>query len=489
MRIKLFFLLTIINNISFAQKEFFAKVNLSSKAGIILSSNAQTPFLIRSNQYGVVPLNSQVFYTSTQIKKEYDSLYTLQKKIKRFGYGYGLEPHINLGKFSQVLIPEAYAKIRYGAFEFYGGRRKEIQGLVDTTGTMGSYIWSGNALPMPKIQIAIPNYTPILKSGLIAVKGNFAHGWFGKGDSVQNVWLHQKSLYGRLGKPNWKIKIYAGLNHQVQWGGYPTIPYFDQASDQTITKYYTDFPTFFKVVTGISLNKNGDGLTQGFSANEALNRAGNHLGTIDLGMEVQSSIGRLMIYRQSIYEDGSLYYLSNIKDGLLGASLKRKEGIIQNICIEYLDTRSQGGFGSSENFISELRGRDNYFNNIIYVDSWNYRGNVIGNPLFNKSQEIKNLNTNGASNNSNYFINNRISAINISMQYKIKNITASTQVINSQNLGNYAFPIERKQFSGSQKILLKYKSLIYSANLAFDWGELRPNNIGMNIVVKKIWNY
>ena len=29
------------------------------------------------------------------------------------------------------------------------------------------------------------------------------------------TYLHQKSLYGRFGKPEWKLKLYGGFNHQV----------------------------------------------------------------------------------------------------------------------------------------------------------------------------------------------------------------------------------------------------------------------------------
>ena len=32
------------------------------------------------------------------------------------------------------------------------------------------------------------------------------------------TYLHQKSLYGRFGKPEWKWKLYGGFNHQVFWG-------------------------------------------------------------------------------------------------------------------------------------------------------------------------------------------------------------------------------------------------------------------------------
>lgn len=60
-----------------------------------------------------------------------------------------------------MIVPEAYLKARWGIFELSGGRRREIVGLLDTTLSTGSYAWSGNALPIPKIQLEIRDYAPI----------------------------------------------------------------------------------------------------------------------------------------------------------------------------------------------------------------------------------------------------------------------------------------------------------------------------------------
>jgi hypothetical protein len=483
----LYILLVLVSLPCFSQQKLLSGLRSEASSGLLVSTNNRTPFLLKANQYGTMPLESQLLYLNAKFKKEYDSLFTIDRKLKKFNVGYELEPHINLGKTSQILLVQAYVKARYGAFEFYAGRRREIQGLVDTSSTMGSYIWSGNALPVPKVEISIPNYTPISKNGLIAIKGNFAHGWFGRGDSVQNVLLHQKSLYAKLGKPTWKIHLFGGFNHQVQWGGYPTVPYYDKISNQMITRYNRDFSSFLNVATGVSLNKNGDGLSQGAPANEALNRVGNHLGTVDIGMEIQTTLGRLILYRQSIYEDGSLYYLSNISDGLFGVSLKTRKGIFQNICLEYLDTRSQGGNGSSGNTISELRGSDNYFRNGIYTDNWTYKRKVIGNSLLSLKNETKERNNEKL--NENYIMNNRLSGINFTIHYTLAHFYGITKIIKTQNLGNYNFPFDKNQFSASQTFYVNFKGVTYSANLAIDQGALRPNNIGIHLAAKKSWNY
>ena len=172
------------------------KIQKEISAGFFLASNTNTPYLLRANQFGTAPFKSGLFFVSPKIYKDYDSLYsTRTKRLRSIDYGFGIEPHMNMGTTNQILIPQAYLKARYRVFEFMVGRRREIMGLVDTNLTMGSYIMSGNALPIPKIEISFQNYVPIAGKGLLSIKGNFAQGWMGSTDSVKKFYLHQKSIY------------------------------------------------------------------------------------------------------------------------------------------------------------------------------------------------------------------------------------------------------------------------------------------------------
>lgn len=471
------------SQLSFSQK-WLKKTRAYSSVGIVAGSDSLAPFLVRSNQYGTLLNTSNFIFVNAGLYKQYDSLYTFNKKLKRFDYGYGFEGHVNLGKIQDFRLPEAFFKVRYGVFELYGGRRKQIQGLVDTTGTMGSYIWSGNAIPLPKVEVSIPNYTPIIGHGLISIKGNFAHGWFGDGDSVKNYWLHQKSFYTRIGKQNWKVKFYGGFNHQVQWGGRPATPFYDPLSNQTITSFGSDFSTFIKVATGVSLSSGSKDWTnqQGVSSAEASNRSGNHLGTVDLGVEIELNKAIVFIYRQNIYEDGSLFYLNNINDGLQGVSFKIKDSkTIKLICIEYLNTTSQGG-SVFLNIKPELRGLDNYFNNGLYKDSWIYKGNVIGNSLLTSQQES----LNNAKQDANTIVNNVIRAINFSIHYKIiDKYNLRTQIINSNNYGTLQNYLPKKQLSISQSLIFNHKNNNIALKLAGDLGQYWHKNIGVYINYKK----
>ena len=349
------------------------------ETGAFVSTAPTNPFWIRSNQYGEVPLEGQVFTIRGSACKDYDS----SARKKKVVFGYGVRGVANFSKNNQLLFSEFYGKARYGAFELYAGRRKELMGLADSTIGSGSFIWSGNALPLPKLQLALVNYTPLLKNGLIAVKGNYAHGWFGSGDSTKNFFLHQKSLYIRVGKPAWRFKVYGGINHQVQWGGRPSVPFLQGRNKALVTHYGSGLQAYIHVVTGISLNQ-GYYTDDGGISGEGGNRLGNHLGTADIALEYETASTKWFLYRQSIYEDGSLFVLSNISDGLLGLAIDFKKGQkgVKKIVLEFLDTSSQGGELKASNrtaFIPEFRGGDDYFNNSTYEEGWKYRTLIADN--------------------------------------------------------------------------------------------------------------
>lgn len=464
------------------------------EASTLLSTSNQTPFGIRSNQYGSIPLDAPALNLRASAHKPYVAN-TVDSTIKhkKLYFGYGVELVSNTSKKTQIILPEAYIKFLYKNFEFYAGRRKEIFGLVDTTLTSGSYIWSGNALPIPKIQLSIPNYKSIISKGLISIKGGYAHGWFDNGE-VRNFYLHQKWFYGRIGRPNWKIKLHGGFNHQVQWGGKPREEYIEPLTGKLITNFGNDFKTYINAVTGISLNQDGDGLgLNGVPINEAWNRAGNHLGTIDFATEINLNNLNLLLYRQSIYDDGSLFYLSNISDGLLGLSIMpkhKKQGILK-FCVEYLNTQNQGGNTGSGNTIPELRGRDNYFNNSIYRNGWTYKGGTNGTPFITPISQVnpelvKSYDL--SQNSDSYLINNRVKAYSFLMYGKYKQIDFLTKLLWSQNLGNYSTAFQANQFSFIQQIKYKLPKYDLISMIGFDKGELYPNQLGILLAIRRTFN-
>src|SRR6218665_456840 len=140
----LILLLCVTYSCSFGQG-IFNKMQYEAQAGVYISSNKVNPFWLHTNQYGIVPLKSGIATFRGAAYKEYDSTQNAAGKLRKFGYGYGANMAVNVGRENSILLPEAFVKLRYNIFELYGGRKKEVFGLVDTTLTSGSYIWSGNA--------------------------------------------------------------------------------------------------------------------------------------------------------------------------------------------------------------------------------------------------------------------------------------------------------------------------------------------------------
>ncbi|WP_055146400.1 capsule assembly Wzi family protein [Jiulongibacter sediminis] len=484
MKYNLFILLLITPVLTYCQNLLR---NNSYQAGLstYLTSGNQLPFWLHSNQYGEVPFEGNVLQVMASAHHEYDSTYSVDQKLNKMALGYGLRANGNVGRVNVLRLTEAYLKGRAGPFEFYAGRRREIVGLVDSTLSSGSYIWSGNALPLPKVQLSIPNYTPILKNKLLNIKGTYAHGWFGSADSVQNYYLHQKTFYARLGKPQWRMKFYAGFNHQVQWGGKPTVPFYDTPTDQTITSFPSDLSTYINVVTGISLNKNLDAgeIKDGIPYNEAFNRAGNHLGTIDIAMDFNTHFGTFMLYRQSIYEDGSLFYLNNISDGLLGLGFKNSR---LGIGLEYLDTRNQGGNTGSGNVIPQLRGFDNYFNNGLYEDGYTYLSRTLGTPFLMPFRQFSS-NVEGSNINPNYLYFNRIKVIYSSLSYWLPNLQAHISYSFIESPGRYGSKQTLKNHSTFLSVLYQKDSMNYQLSVASDIGDFWNSRTGAHLsVIKKL---
>ena len=484
----LFFIASFSN--SYAQSnEIKREIKYTAEAGTILSTNGETPFWLRANQYGIVPNQSPIFTLRGSISSDYKKAITKedQYKLSKFDWGYGLNIVGNVGKENQFLIPEAYVKAKYGAFEIYAGRRKEIVGLVDSTLSSGSYIWSGNALPMPKIQISTPNFVPLpFTKGFLSFKGNYAHGWFENSRTdVKNFYLHQKSLYFRLGKPDWKFHFYGGFNHQVQWGG--ELLYPDPKNLYAVNgKIGSSFNDYTNVVIGRSLGVEGDTTKNGI--NDATNRSGNHLGTIDFGLELNTSNFSVLLYRQSIFEDGSLAYLSNITDGLNGMSINVRKTSdakirLQRVVIEYLNTSSQGGIGSSDNTYSRLRGQDNYFNNSVYRNGWSYNQTSLGTAFINNVSSV-------FSSSSLFFNNTRVEALYLGLTGLInEDVKTEIRLSSSKNGGIYNSSLSQKkqQFSGLFKISKPIRNNIVSLNIAFDSNSIFSSSFCTQIGIKKNW--
>ncbi len=348
-------------------------IHTTVEAQAIISDAGVTPFWMRSLQYGSVPMENPGLVLRAWNGKGYN----LKKK---YDWKYEVEATGWTGIQNDIWLTQAYVSARRGKWELWAGRRKEVYGLGDTTTTGGFYTWSGNAVPMPKIQLGTRDYLNFAK-GWLGVHLTYSHGWFDNQGPTINAYLHQKTLYGRIGKQTSMFNVFGGINHNVSWAGeakYKLGGEWDYFASNLNTYFYVVTVLKDRTILESDSRSSWDELGYQF---------GNHLGSVDLAIKFQSKDIEAMIYRQSMYETGRIASLAIINDGLSGISLKIKKSlIIDKIGIEYLYTANQGNYTSG---IAQFLGLvdthkteiESYFNH-GGRGPWKYWNKSLGSPIF-----------------------------------------------------------------------------------------------------------
>lgn len=423
----LFFLLILLILSTQTKAQIRDNIKLEAELQTTVTSGNTIPFWMRSNQFGSIPPEGASGSLLIRSSKPYNTSNTNNSiHNKLFDWGYGFEGRANGGNKSNLNLIEAYAKFRLGAFQLQGGRNKDVMGLNgDSSLSSGNFSVSGNALGIPKIELSIPEYYTIpVFNGLFSIKGNFAHGWLGKlKDSKESSYLHQKSLYVRIGKPQGKLKLYGGANHQAFWGNEKDLygPDFDLSGLETL--HY------------VALGKTYKGKGVGRS------KIGNQIGSLDLGLEYNFDKYKIMLYRQNFYDVGALAKLANIADGLNGLSIENKVRNNNKLfrwkkaLLEFFYSKDQAGYPWSKKTKS---GDEDYYNNAFYRNGWSYYGQGLGNPLITVRTDAR---EGQASKSSDYFINNRVIAIHLGMEGEIAKWTFSTKITQSWNYGTFGTSI------------------------------------------------
>lgn len=448
------------------------KIGYRTTVGVAAGSSIHTPFWLRANQYDVMPLHYPAIVASAGIFQDYSK--------KKWGWGYGLDVWANGGKSNRVILPELYIKSKYQKLELKAGRWRQVVGLVgDTLLTSGSYILSGNSVPLPMVSLGLRDYVPLF-GGVLRFKLSISHGWFDGNPVVRKHFLHQKTAYIKFGKDKWPLHIIGGFNHNVQWGGKIVTSNRWSVGRQNPQ----DWVDYWFVFTGKRLPTFGYVDPTKYDVIDRGNRVGNHLGSIDLALDIKMSGTKLMIYRQFLYDDGSLFYKANIRDGLNGISVRFKyesesSFYITNVLAEFLNTSNQGG----SRFRGAVRGRDNYFNHPQF-EGWVYMGNTIGTPFITpKGQTGSNLPDPGV---YKYADNNRVKLVHLGVAGNFYRSSFMLKVSYSKNLGTYdtPFPPGINQFSGLIDLQTPFKAarlglLTAKLSIATDLGKLYPRSSGL----------
>lgn len=483
--------LVLLPRLIIGQQGVFSPTDVVTQTGFYLSTSRQTPYLNRTNQYGLAPVEAQTWFLNAAVHRKYDSTYTENKKLHPWGYSYGFEAHANLGGKNSLLLPTAHISGRYKGVELYIGRKREYLGLADTTGTWGSYIWSGNALPLPKIQISTPHYVPLAGQGFLSAKLGLSHGWFGKQHYTEKYYLHQKWLYLKIGRETQRLNLIGGLNQNVQWGGYSETLKDDDLF--TVNGHFaSDLFTYLNVVLPLKIWKRPDNK---YSPAEREYRFGNHLGTLDLGVKMKTAQGTISMYRQTPWKDGQIPEVFFSWDGNYTLIYDLKEpASVRKISIEIFTTQRQGYeitwlarfFGLKERHPDELQ---SYLNHGQYLDGWSYEKRGIGSIAIVPHEELKEEAR--VENYLRFTRDNKVIAPAFTVAGKIQNISYSLHggyIISEGTLTNER-PEKLSQFSTritGAFPLLKY-DLYGKIDVGLDLGNLYGNQAGVNLTVYKHW--
>ena len=455
------FLFVLFSHFTLAQESLY-KLDLEAQGSV--TTGDVVPFWMRSNQYGSTPLEGGSASFIVRSEKTF-----APSRDKFFDWGAGLEGRLNAGSSVKALLIQGYGKVRLGAFQIRGGRFRESIGLTDTLLTSGSFSVSGNALGVPKIELSVPEFyaVPILKK-FIAVKGSYAHGWMGtlaiqfpyRQVNEAKTYLHQKSIYLRFGTPSSKLKVFAGLNDNVQWGNNKSI----FAKNEFTLSPWQEY-------SYVVLSKRFE-----------YSQVGNHLGSVDLGITYDTPSLTIMLYRQSFYDKDGLKHLANAADGLNGISFTTKAPAderfrLRKVTFETVYTKNQAADAVKR---LGLLGYEDYYNNYIYRKGWSYYGNVLGTPLITTTLDGK---SDLPRNEREYFINNRLVAFHGAASANSKSWTTLLKLTYSMNYGTFstekAFG-KRSQFSGyleARKVFRHDFSLGLAA--ALDAGDVLPSSVGV----------
>lgn len=432
------------------------------------------PLWLLSNHFGTISdrkgdVSTQVGFSNRLVWK------------KGFYVKYGLDIYNN-DQFGHTFIEQGYIKAGYKNWEIRGGRYEEIIGEVDPLLGSGSMGISGNALPIPKIGLAVTKYTNVpFTNGWLQFRGLLSHGWMGKDQFIRNAWLHEKNFYLRIGKN--KLKLFGGIQHYAVWGG----------SRKDLPSITSNWQGFMDVL----LVKTKDDGTVG-NADIQPNRPGDHRGIIEGGIDWENEQLALHLYHQTPFESGQGIDIRNI-DRLLGISYtnKKEHGWLSKITAEFIYTKQSNDF-----YLQRLR--ESYYNNGVYLTGWDYHERIIGTPLFidrNRGQHyfpgMKPMNWDQPKDSlrgkGGNIINNRVVGGHIGVLYHLtKRISGKTLITYTQNYGTYTnpalfTPVKRQWYTLEElRYLLPGRGITVTAAVAVDQGQL-TNNVGFMLGLLWSW--
>jgi hypothetical protein len=439
-----------------AQVDTTFQFSLSTK--VLLSNSSTTPFWLTHNKFGVYEGDQNELIIQADVEKEF-----------HFGNKISLEIGGNLvgkNQFDKSYIHEVYANLSYGNLKLLLGKEEITYTQYSENLGTGSYYFSNNARPIPRLGIGFYDFTDLpFTNGYVQIKGFLNQGILldDRGNTgTDNPLFHEKIVYLRSNKLPFNIHV--GLNHSALFGG--TLP----NGTEIPVDYWS---TFF----GKGSAKIGGG--------EASNAAGAHSGLFDFGFNTKIKNADFLVYVQKPFTDRSGFtrFFENNKDHIAGLIFQSnsENSFITEIIYENISLLWQSGEGlfdpvingnvyfgpklddkdkimweeygietdgisdaefwrfvtRKENYGFKYGGRDNYYNNGLYKRGWSNWSKALGNPLLLTDDRIKSINPDFDSTYDLYFVSTRVFAHHLGVSGRFRRIDFRAQFTYTKNYGTY----------------------------------------------------
>lgn len=424
-------------------------------------------------------------------------------------FGAGLSGQVSTDS-RRTMLNEAYADFGLWMFDVKAGMENYTPIETNTPTSVGSYLMSNNARPVPRAWVGILDYWALpldrlplpfagrLKS-LIEIRGGVSFGRIddeGEAGYTDNILLSEKFAYGRIGA--WPVKPYVGLYHSVVMGG--------RMSNGT--KIPMDFWNSFLCRRG-----DPDIFGSGEFRGETTNKAGGHQGMWDCGVDFaigDAATGKL--YHQKPFTDSKASGFAShpFDDFTLGAQISLPRfAPISEVSVELAKTDWQGGEGLPDPYVptssgqyvlyypgdineknfdrmknevfvaddvrdwesrtgrvltadnyydffidmynrgGEYGGRSLYLTNYCIEQGWTRGGLSMGNALLHSKETVRRYAPAGTMKLDNTFPNTRVRAVNIGIAGKLiqGRLSYTARATFSRNYGNY-----RELYKGDSSI-------------------------------------